>query len=88
MRTYLLKLKGTKKNNTQDISVHVYGDNKGQAFNYAYSFFEKGEFQEPYFAEGINRQSGGTAEFIPKYRDFENVKGKYFVPKTALTLIK
>jgi hypothetical protein len=88
MKTYILKLKGTKKNKTQDLECHVYGNNKGHAFNWAYKFFEKGEFTEPYFAEGLKRDCRGTAEFIPKYREFMELKGKYKVFHTSLTQIK
>lgn len=84
MKKYILNLKGTKKNSTQDLTVEVFGDNKGQAFNWAYRFFEKGEFTDPYFAAGVNRQSGGTLEFIPSANELRHLAGKYFCPRTAL----
>ena len=43
MKTYTLTLKGTKKNNTETISVKIISNNKNQAFNFAYMFFEKGK---------------------------------------------
>lgn len=73
MKTYSLKLKGTKKNNTQDVTVKVLGNNKSQAFNFAYQYFEKGESHP------------NVADFIPSLAEFTDLKGKYFVPRTALS---
>lgn len=84
MKTYILTLKGTKKAKTQDMKVSVFGDNKQQAFNWAYKFFQLGEFVEPYFAKGLNKMSGGTAEFIPESINLMGVKGKYKVNHSNL----
>lgn len=84
MKTYTLKLKGTKKNKTSDLTVEILGDNKNQALAWAYYFFEKGEFTEPYFASGANRMCGGTADFIPGVEKLMDLKGKYFVPRTSI----
>jgi len=88
MKTYQLRLKGTKKNNTNDLTIIIRGDNKAQAFTWAYWFFEKGEFTHPYFASGINRMSGGTLEFIPEADKMMHLAGKFFVPRTAIRVIK
>ena len=86
MKSYKLNLKGTKKNNTTDVVINVYGENKSQAFNWAYNFFQKGEFVEPYFAKGLNRMCGGTVEFIPESKNIMDLRGKYFVPRSSVVL--
>ena len=88
MKTYTITLKGTKKNNTQDITVEVLGNNKSQAFNWAYNFFEKGEMTAPFFAKGLNRKSGGTLAFIPTANELMHLKGKYKVHHTSLKVKK
>lgn len=88
MKQYQLKLKGTKKQSTPDLTLTIFGDNKSQAFNWAWQFFQKGEFKEPFFASGLNKMCGGTVEFIPNARELMNLAGKYFVPTTAVTCIR
>ncbi len=87
MKSYKLKLKGTNKNNTKDLDVIILGNNKSQAFSWAYNFFQKGRFVEPYFANGINEQCGGTLEFIPNANELKELKGKYFCPMSAIKLL-
>lgn len=79
MKTYKLKLRGNKKYNTSDIEVTISGDNKSQAFNYAYRFFELGEFITPYFAKGLGRVVPGTAGHIDGVSDMMHLAGKYQV---------
>ena len=88
MKSYTLKLKGTKKNNTLDLTVTIYGENKSQAFCWAYEFFQKGIFREPYFAIGTNKMCGGTTEFIPNAKQLMKLAGKYFVPKSSFNPAK
>ena len=87
MKSYKLKLKGTKKHGTEDLTMVIKGENKSQAFTWAYQFFQQGEFKEPYYAAGIKRMSGGTEEFIPGAKSMMRLAGKYKVPRTAVTLI-
>jgi len=86
MKTYTLKLKGTKKNNTSDLTIEIKGDNKGQAFSWAWKFFENGEFVAPYFATGVNRMSGGTAEYVPGSENMMSVAGKYKVHYSSISI--
>jgi hypothetical protein len=83
MKTYTLKLKGTKKNQTHDLTIKIYGDNKSHAFAWAFDFFEKGIFMEPYFAEGVKKITG-TEKFIPNASDIIHLAGKYNVPYTSV----
>ncbi len=82
MKTYNLTLNGTKKNNTQTITVEIFGVNKSQAFNMAYTFFEKGE---------INNIFGGKEtglstihQWIPQAANLISLAGKYKVQMTKL----
>lgn len=79
MKTYTLRLKGTKKNNTPDMEVKIFGDNKSQAFNYAYRFFELGEFISPYSANGLGLEVPGTAGHIEGVSKMMHLAGKYKV---------
>lgn len=79
MKSYILKLKGTKKNNTSDLEVEVKGDNKGQAFNFAYGFFQSGEY---------NSSSANIDPWIPKAKKLSKLSGKYFVPRSAIQIKK
>lgn len=79
MKTYKLKLRGNKKYNTSDIEVTILGDNKPHAFNYAYRFFELGEFVSPYFANGLGLEVPGTAGHIEGVSDMMHLAGKYKV---------
>ncbi|MGG7036949.1 MAG: hypothetical protein ACI7YS_17405 [Flavobacterium sp.] len=83
MKKYTLKLKGTKKNQTEDLTIEIFGQNKSQAYSWAYSFFEKGEFTNPYYAKGTGQWSG-TEKFIPNASQMMDLAGKYFVPRTAV----
>lgn len=56
MKTYTITLKGTKKNNTKDLKTNIEANNKSQAFNIAYLFFEKGE--ENYLLSDLNYAKG------------------------------
>lgn len=82
MKNYSLKLKGTKKQGTSDLRIEIKADNKQQAYSWAYYFFEKGEFREPFQAK--DGWSEGTIEFIPQAKEMMHLAGKYKVPKSAL----
>lgn len=88
LKSYKLKLKGTKKHRTENLTLIIKGENKNQAFSWAYQFFQQGEFKEPYYAAGIKRMSGGTEEFIPGAKSMMHLAGKYNVPRTAITVNK
>lgn len=78
MKEYRLKLKGTKKHGTNDITVIVRGENKGQAFSFAYNFFETGEYSsttEWQAKSGLCR----VIDFIPDAKNLDNLRGKYKV---------
>jgi len=79
MKTYILKLKGTKKNNTPDLEVEVIAENKGQAFNFAYGFFQSGDY---------NSSSANIDLWIPKAKKLSKLSGKYFVPRSAIHIKK
>jgi len=82
MKTYTITLKGTKKNNTQDITVEVLSNNIPQAFNWLYTFFEKGEFRQDYKGnDGIY----SIEKFIPNAKELIHLKGLYFVPKSGIS---
>jgi hypothetical protein len=83
MKTYTLKLKGTKKNNTPDLTVTIKGENKGQAFNWAYKFFECAEFVKPYYATGLKKMCEGTAFFVPESENMMHLAGKYKVHRSS-----
>jgi hypothetical protein len=74
MKSYTLNLKGTKKNNTSDVIITIYGENKSQAFNWAYLFFQKGE------------ETQKMANYIPQLNTLNCYKGKYFVPRSAVKI--
>lgn len=82
MKEYRLKLKGTKKHGTNDITVVVRGNNKSQAFSFAYNFFEKGEYN--YATEwvsvfGLCR----VIDFIPDAVNLDKYRGKYKVYRSS-----
>lgn len=78
MKTYTLKLKGTKKHGTKDLTVTIIAKNKSQAFNFAYLFFEKGEYSsttEWFSRFGLCR----VIDFIPDAVNLDKYRGKYKV---------
>lgn len=82
MKTYIVKLKGTKKNNTKDIEVIMNCDNKGQAFNLAYGFFEKGETNTVF---GTKERGLSTIHrWMPNAEDMKKFAGKYKVFTTSI----
>lgn len=84
MKQYILNLKGTKKNNTEDIQVIMNCNNKHQAFNLAYEFFEKGKTNTIYGSEKTGLFT--IHKFIPNADELRNVAGKYKVYKSAIVL--
>jgi hypothetical protein len=83
MTTYTLKLKGTKKNNTDTISVTILANNKSQAFNMAYVFFQKGETNTIF-----GRKETGLTTFndwIIGANDLVHLAGKYKVYMSQIT---
>lgn len=84
MKAYKLQLRGTRKNNTKDITVIIFGENKNHALNYAYRFFELGEFVAPYFANGLGRDVPGTAGHIENVDNMMHLAGKYKVGMSSI----
>ena len=83
MKNYTLTLKGTKKNNTPDLEVEIKAVNKGQAFSMAFYFFEKGEYNS-----STAFPKGKLTDFIPEAKNLDLYVGKYFVPSTAIKVVK
>lgn len=79
MKTYILKLRGAKKNNTCDLEVILKAKNKNQAFNFAYLFFQTGEYTG--FTAGVDF-------YMPEAYKLTDLSGKYFVPRTAVSCVK
>jgi hypothetical protein len=77
MKTYTLILKGTKKNNTETISVKILSKNKTQAFNFAYKFFEKGETNTIYGRKEVGFTTPN--DWIVGANDMFHLAGKYKV---------
>ena len=77
MKQYILNLKGTKKNNTEDIQVIMNCNNKHQAFNLAYEFFEKGKTNTIYRTEKTGLCT--IHKFIPNADELRKFAGKYKV---------
>lgn len=84
MKPYMLKLKGVKSRNTEDLEIKIYGDNMQHAFNWAWSFFQQGEFKEPYYASGVGEYTG-TEKYIPNASELQHLKGKYKVYTTSIS---
>lgn len=86
MNTYKLNLKGTKKTNTQDINVLINANNKGQAFNLAYAFFQEGRTEQVY---GNDVTGFKTIEYwMPSANDLKHLARKYKVYYTSVEVIK
>ena len=83
MKTYTVNLKGTKKNNTKDISVKMICDSKMQAYNLAYMFFQKGE-QNTVF--GTEEKGLSTIHrWMPDAEKLRQFAGKYKVFTSSVT---
>lgn len=82
MKTYTVKLKGTKKNNTQDVQVTMICDTKSQCFNFAYSFFQKGETNIVYGTE--IRGLSTIHRWMPDTENLKKYAGKYNVYRTSI----
>ncbi|MFA5158628.1 MAG: hypothetical protein WC451_05600 [Patescibacteria group bacterium] len=82
IKTYTLKLKGTKGNNTPDITVILKCNNKSQAFNFAYDFFEKGETNIVYGT--IKKGLSTIHRWMPDAENLKKYAGKYKVYKTSI----
>lgn len=82
MKTYELRLKGTKKNNTKDLSVIMHCENKGQAIALAFNFFEKGQTETVYGREstGFNKIS----KWMPESENLKQYAGLYKVYTTSV----
>ena len=86
MNTYKLNLKGTKKTNTQDIQVFINANNKGQAFNLAYAFFQKGRTEQVY---GNDVTGLKTIEYwMPNAKELRPLAGRYIVYQTSIEVVK
>lgn len=86
MKTYIVKLKGTKKTNTQDIQVKMNCDSKGQAINLAYNFFQKGEINTVYGS--IETGLSTIHRWMPEAEKMKKYAGKYIVYRTSVSLLK
>lgn len=77
MKTYNVTLKGTKKNNTETITVKILAGNKPHAFNLAYGFFQKGEVNAVFG----NAQLGFStySDYIFGANELSHLAGKYHV---------
>ncbi len=82
MKSYIVKLKGTKKNNTQDIEVVMNCDNKGQCFSLAYGFFEKGETNTVFGTQ--ERGLSTIHRWLPNAEELKQFAGKYKVFTTSI----
>ena len=82
MNQYILNLKGTKKNNTEDIQVMMNCRNKYQAFNLAYEFFQKGKTDTIYRTE--KKGFCTINKFIPNADDLRQFVGKYKVYQSSI----
>lgn len=82
MKTYILKLKGTKKHNTQDIEVSMSCDSKRQCFNLAYGFFKKGDTNTVF---GTKETGLSTIHrWLPNAEELKQYAGKYNVFKSSI----
>lgn len=82
MKTYIVKLKGTKKNNTKDLEVVMNCDSKSQALSLSYCFFEKGETNTVY---GTKEKGLSTIHrWMPNAEDMKKFAGKYKVYNTSV----
>lgn len=82
MKTYEIRLKGTKKSNTEDITIIMNADSKSQAFNLAYGFFEKGETNTVF---GTPERGLATIhKWLPNADDLKKYAGKYKVHSTSV----
>lgn len=82
MKSYTVKLKGTKKNGTSDIEVSMNCSSKAQCFNLAYSFFEKGEINNIY---GTPERGLSTIhQWMPDAEKLKVFAGKYKVHSTSI----
>lgn len=82
MKTYKLSLKGTKKNNTPDLEIEIKGDSKVQAFNFAYMFFETGEYNST-----TAKYHWELTDFIPDAANLDQYVGKYKVHRTSVKVM-
>ena len=86
MNTYTLNLKGTKKRGTQDLTITMKADNKGQAFNFAYDFFERARHDSTTQWEsrfGPCRVS----DYIVDAASLDCYRGKYKVYRSSIVKI-
>lgn len=82
MKSYTVTLKGTQKNNTQDITFEMLCESKTQCFNLAYTFFEKGETNTIY---GTKERGLSTIHrWLPNAEDMKRFAGKYKVYSTSI----
>lgn len=82
MKTYTIKLTGTKKNNTSDLTVTINADSKSQAFNFAYGFFEKGETNTVFGT--LERGLSTIHRWMPDAENLKKYAGKYKVYRTSV----
>lgn len=86
MNAYRINLKGTKKDKTGDISLIINCDNKSQAFNFAYEFFELGETNTVY---GTKETGLSTIHrWMPNAEEMKKYAGKYKVFHSSIKRIE
>lgn len=82
MKSYELKLKGTKKNGTADLTVVMNCENKSQAFNLAYDFFQKCRTDVVYGREAVGFNA--ISKWMPDAENLKKYAGKYKVYSTSI----
>ena len=87
MKNYTVELRGTKKNNTKDISVTVLANSKPMAFNMAYHFFQEG-LTNTYFGQAPKLTV--IEDYIPEIltKNLYSLAGKYKVHHTSVRISK
>lgn len=82
MKKYQINLKGSKKNNTNDLSLIMLCSNKSQAFNLAYRFFQVGDTNVVYGTEKTGLST--IHQWMPNAEEMKKYAGKYNVFSTSI----
>ena len=85
MKNYLLKLKGSKKNNTQDLEIIMVCENKRQCIGLAWQFFQQGEIDVVYGSKETGLAT--IHKWLPNADGFRHLAGKYKVCDNSVTCI-
>lgn len=85
-KVYSVKLRGTKKQGTEDIVVHFTNcRSKRSVFNFAYYFFEEGDVNKIY-GNDINGKSD-ISHWLVDAEKLKHLAGKYKVHYTSITCL-